>query len=699
MIKENFDNLSIRKKLTIMTGIVTGSIITILFLVSYLNQIIIKLEEERVQSGVLQIQILQLRRAEKDFLTRKDLTNSELFNETYASLSKTLLNLETIVDDAGLNKEMVPKLTNAIETYKSSFDNIVALQQKIGLDEKSGLHGSLRKSAHEIEKRVLETSNFELGFDLLMVRRQEKDFILRNDLRYLASFETEFQKAQERLGKNTEVAEFQIKEIESLYKEYGKHFRNLVNGMKQLGLSADQGLKGTMRNAIHQTDGLNSDLQEGLSRKIAKDQLIFTVVVILISIVFIVLIVLFFRAISTSIVRPVNNMAESLQRLSTGDLSVNIEMDGTTHEEKDATELERMSAAIKAVITSLKIKSDIADHIAKGHLDQDVTLASASDVLGISFKTMVKDLSQVFLEIKDITNEVNNGAKELSDSAGELANGTSKQASSLEEISSSMEEVGKRSQHNSSNADEASKLTGKTLNVVENGNRQMNEMLTSMENISSTSSNITKIIKVIDEIAFQTNLLALNAAVEAARAGKYGKGFAVVADEVRSLAVRSAEAAKDTTDLIESSVDEVEKGVNNAGKTAEILNEISDSINKVNDLIGEITVASRDQTLATSQISEGLVQINEVVQQNSSVSEETASASEELSRQALQLQVITNRFTLKNERVVSKALPEEPRDKVQLETPVQAPELEFRPKPVAPRPKVITLDDENFGKY
>jgi methyl-accepting chemotaxis protein len=246
--------------------------------------------------------------------------------------------------------------------------------------------------------------------------------------------------------------------------------------------------------------------------------------------------------------------------------------------------------------------------------------------------------------IKRIINDLNEGAdqvaaasSQVSSSSQVLARGSSEQAASLEETSSSLEEMASMTRQNASNASEANALMQETGKVVQEADRFMQELTTSMQDISQASGETAKIIKTIDEIAFQTNLLALNAAVEAARAGEAGAGFAVVADEVRNLAMRAAEAAKNTAALIEGTVDKVKGGTDLVAKTGEAFTQVTSSTGKVKDLVAEIAATSQEQAQGAEQISKAVALMDTVVQQNAANGEESASASEELYAQAEQM--------------------------------------------------------------
>ena len=243
-------------------------------------------------------------------------------------------------------------------------------------------------------------------------------------------------------------------------------------------------------------------------------------------------------------------------------------------------------------------------------------------------------LRQIATTLGEASEQVSAASGQVSTSSQTLAGGASEQAASLEETSASLEEIGSMTKRNAESAESARTLADETRHATEEGSRQMGEMVEAMNAIKTSSDNIAKIIKTIDEIAFQTNILALNAAVEAARAGEAGAGFAVVADEVRALAQRAAQAAKETAEKIDDSITKSGHGVGISGKVAEGVARITEKAGKVNELVVEIATASKEQHQGLGQISTAVTQMDKVTQSNSCTAEETAAAAEELNAQA-----------------------------------------------------------------
>jgi methyl-accepting chemotaxis protein len=252
-------------------------------------------------------------------------------------------------------------------------------------------------------------------------------------------------------------------------------------------------------------------------------------------------------------------------------------------------------------------------------------------------KNITSSINTVVSALSDGTNNVDLTSSELTSAADQLAEGASENAASLEETSSALEELSSMTKRNSENAVEANTLMQESIEYIGHAKESMNHVIEAMAQIGSSGSEINKIIKTLDEIAFQTNLLALNAAVEAARAGEVGAGFAVVADEVRNLAIRSAEAAKNTSNLIATTINNINTGSTMVDKTSEIFETLSVHSSKVAQLVSEVTEASREQSQGISQITIAMSQMDKVTQQEASTAEENASAALSLKDQAAKL--------------------------------------------------------------
>lgn len=349
--------------------------------------------------------------------------------------------------------------------------------------------------------------------------------------------------------------------------------------------------------------------------------------------------------------KPIKLMTTRIDALAAGDLT------GPVPNIKTGDETEILAEAASAMLLTLtNIINDIGrvlGEISKGDLNVDTKECGnyySGDFSQIItyMDDIIRNLDKTIANINKAADQVSAGASQVSSAAQNLSDGTSEQASSIEELAATIHEISDQVSENSRNCADASAFVNETAEYVDGANKEMALLTEAMNNISSTSDQIGNIISSIEDIAFQTNILALNAAVEAARAGEAGKGFAVVADEVRNLASKSAEAAKDTTLLIEQSMDAVNKGMSIAEATAAAMANVGKKTVSIEGLVGKIAEASGHQAEKIEQINVGVDQISSVVQTNSATAEESASASEQLSSQAAMLKGLINMFTLKS---------------------------------------------------
>ncbi len=382
-----------------------------------------------------------------------------------------------------------------------------------------------------------------------------------------------------------------------------------------------------------------------------------------------------------AVTQPVNEATDVLLEMSKGNLNVNVT---GNYQGEHAVIKDVLNGTINTIKGYIDEIAFVLSEAATGNLDVEISSDYRGDFIELkdSINTIIGSLNSILIEINTAAEQVASGSRQVSCGNQEISLGATEQASSIEELSASITQIADQIKQSAASTGVATDLASKAKHAADEGNDKMKNMLMSMQEINESSSNISKIIRVIDDIAFQTNILALNAAVEAARAGAHGKGFAVVAEEVRNLAARSANAANETTSLIEGSIQKVEVGTQIANDTAVALSSIVEGSEKSVELLNSISMASGEQASGIAQINKGIEQLSQVVQTNSATAEEGAAASEELSSQAELLKSMIGNFKLKNTAGYNA-----PRTVSKVE------------KEVTPDKLKIILNESDFGKY
>jgi methyl-accepting chemotaxis protein len=481
----------------------------------------------------------------------------------------------------------------------------------------------------------------------------------------------------------------QMNKVESLWKTFSSQIQVILNPASD---------HGTITNAAEKIIATNIPLLKEMNNAVGmyaaqSQQKVVRLTMFLYGSGIIVLIVTFliWLLINRKIVRPLRAVVQMVGEMGKGNLDKRLNLQPTDEIGQLACDMDGFADSLQnEILTAF-------NRLAEG----DFTF-KASGLIANPLAKANQGLSETIQAVLQSSQKIASDTLQVSATSTSLADGATKQAAALEEISASMHLMNQQTASNTQNAEQVNQLSSAAKIAAEKGDQQMQAMVTAMAEINEAGQNISKIIKVIDEIAFQTNLLALNAAVEAARAGQHGKGFAVVAEEVRNLAARSAKAASETTALIQGSVEKTKNGAEIADQTAIALKEIYQGVVQVSDLVDEIAAASNEQAQGVSQANEGLNQLNAVNQASTASAEETAAVAEELSGQTRFLQQMLERFKVLEASFRPRA--------IQQPQPMPAAQPQYQPQvslqsqgsnswgDLEPA-KAIQLDDDDFGKY
>ncbi|MFT7372018.1 MAG: methyl-accepting chemotaxis protein [Oleiphilaceae bacterium] len=617
-------NISIKNKhLIILCCVILGLVFTTAVTVYEFNRIgqlsNILLIKEQLHSDEL-----TLRKHEKDFLVRKDIKYSERFSESFLIMKDRVIQLKNAMSAQNLPINQADRLLALVTSYETIFQRLVILQKEIGLDSKSGLYGSLRVAVHEIEALAKDAEQYEILFHMLMLRRNEKDFMLRRDEKYLKKFENNYAKFNTALD---QLQPLTINEMKNNIARYRSDFNTLTIKEVELGLNVNSGLISELRNTIHQTEASFNSLTEFLNSEITKaSENIYTTLGIIIVLILVLLSGLM-MIISRAIYRPVQSITEKIHVIA---------------EDLDLTQL--------------------VNHISKDEVG----------ILSKSFDALISSLRNTVNQVKDGSIQVAQASEEMSCITKEVGDASEQQQQEIEQAVTAINQMTATIQSIAENANTAASavkdvtaeigrgkaVTSDARNEIEQLNTEVEGATHAIEALQKNSESIGDILSTISAIAEQTNLLALNAAIEAARAGEQGRGFAVVADEVRTLASRTQESTesirenitqfqKGTAEVVETvsrSRDRAQTGIAKVSESSEILDSIYANISNIGDMNTQVATAAKEQGFASEEINRNVVRINELAHVCHEQANQAATASGELAKLGSELQGTVQRF-------------------------------------------------------
>ncbi|MCP5418009.1 MAG: methyl-accepting chemotaxis protein [Chromatiaceae bacterium] len=577
--------------------------------------------------STIEIDVLTLRRSEKDFLARSDLKYREAFNAQAAVLRQHLTDLDNRIRELGLDSREVTALAQSLAKYTTSFQAIAEIEESIGLDENSGHRGSLRKVVHTAEESIEQVEDYRLLSEMLMLRRAEKDFLLRQDLKYRGKFEETFQTLLRTLSASAIPGPVQ-NSIREYMQQYAAEFHGLVAAAVDKGLTSSEGRLGAMRNAVHEAEVLIDEVVKQLSLELASTREAMISTIISIASIATLLLIMGMVAVMRAIMQRLSQLNERMLDIAEGegDLTKTLDAHGNDEITQVAKSFNRFVTRIHDMVCELKFAS--------------TRLGVANEQMAHSCRNSVVSMQQ----LKGETEQVATAMTEMTATVREVAHNVETAA-----------EAAHKSDAEARKGHEVVAGTTRSINGLASEVKKAAEVI---QKLAADTQSIGSILDVIRGIADQTNLLALNAAIEAARAGDQGRGFAVVADEVRTLAQRTQQS----TEEIQRMIEHVQSGASNAAQVMEngrdlaeqsvqevsvagtALEAITTAARIISDLNTQIAGAAEEQSSVSAEIDRNIHNISHSAGETAQYSQEVASAGSELNQLMSDLQRLVKQF-------------------------------------------------------
>jgi len=615
-------NLSIKKRLLVNTLVVAIAMLVMLLLLVYQNQQLTHLSYLKIDAVTLEADVLQLRRHEKDFLARKDPAYLDKFNKSFAQMNEHAKSLRTHLDKFDIDVGPLDTFLQQTALYQRQFDALVTDQTRVGLDPESGLYGELRAAAHQLEQEFKSVNQDKAMISLLLLRRHEKDFMLRLELKYVERFSKEFSELTNLIQSFAAAPT-----LLSAAERYNTAFLELVKGVEVMGIDASSGLQGEMRKAVHGTEQSLNALEKSTSDAFVAVTLATKLLAFGLCAAVLIIVVVLVLATSRSILEPIENVSSTIGRI--------------------------------------RAENDFRKRVAVEGNDEMTSLAQDFNSMLSDFQNLVNSVNQALemldqatADLAESTTATSRGMAQQQSESDMVATAVTEMGVTIEQIATNTESAASKADSTNQSAVHSMQEVQQTVSRIKTLSEELQNATLVVGDLERDSNTIGSVIDVIRGIAEQTNLLALNAAIEAARAGEQGRGFAVVADEVRSLAQRTAESTRQIEAIIaglqqrtkqivssmQSCREQGENSAEQAGRTSEILAGITADVGYIMQMTAQVATALDQQSQVVAEVNQNVVRIRDISQDSALVAQHNAQTSEEVATQASRLRETIEKF-------------------------------------------------------